>query len=245
MRIPNCGASSSPSCARPAAGSAALGDVAIVCGAGGALGSAIVAALAGRGDSVVAVDRHAEGEEVAGLRREACDLTSADEVSALWARLAADGVEPRWVVNAVGGFRSGSVAESEPEGLRFMEDLNLATAWWSCREAARRLPKGGAIVNISSRTGVSGGSGAAAYAVSKAGVIRLTEVLAAELAERRVRVNAILPSVIDTPANRASSSPDALRKAVAPADLASVIAFLLSDAAAAVTGAIVPVYGYA
>jgi NAD(P)-dependent dehydrogenase (short-subunit alcohol dehydrogenase family) len=220
--------------------------VALVCGGGGALGSAIVDALLARGNRVVAVDRHAhDGAEVAGLSHEAVDLTSADEVAGLWDRLEAAGDTPRWVVNAAGGFRPGTVAESEPDAVDFVAALNLGTAWWSCREAARRLPEGGAIVNVSSRSALVGGTGAAAYSVSKAGVVRLTELLAAELRERRVRVNAILPSVIDTPANRASSSPESLRNAVAPADLASVISFLLSDAAAAVTGAIVPVYGFA
>jgi NAD(P)-dependent dehydrogenase (short-subunit alcohol dehydrogenase family) len=220
-------------------------DVSIVCGAGGALGSAIVEALAARGDEVVAVDRSAEGPELERVRREMCDLTSADEVAALWTRLLGDGLSPRWVVNGVGGFRSGSVADSDPESVRFLEDLNLHTAWWTCREAAIHLPEGGAIVNVSSRTGVAGGSGAAAYAVTKAAVIRLTEVLAGELAPRRVRVNAILPSVIDTPANRASMPPEAAAKAVPPTELATVIAFLLSDAAAAISGAVIPVYGWA
>jgi NAD(P)-dependent dehydrogenase (short-subunit alcohol dehydrogenase family) len=220
--------------------------VSLVCGGGGALGSAIVSVLLERGDQVVAVDRHGgDDSPVAGLSREAADLTSADEIAALWDRLEATGSTPRWVVNAAGGFRPGHVAESEPDAVEFAAALNLGTAWWSCREAARRLPEGGAIVNVSSRAALTGGTGSAAYAVAKAGVVRLTEILAADLKERRVRVNAILPSIIDTPANRESSSPEALRNAVAPADLASVIAFLLSDGAAAVTGAIVPVYGFA
>jgi NAD(P)-dependent dehydrogenase (short-subunit alcohol dehydrogenase family) len=220
-----------------------VGDVAVVCGAGGALGTAIVEALLARGDSVVAVDQKA-GDSREGVRHEACDLTSADEVAALWSRLAADEVAPRWVVNVAGGFRSGRVEDADPESLRFLEDLNLGTAWWSCREAALHLPAGGGIVNVGSRTAVAGGAGAAAYAVTKAAVVRLTEVLAAELAERRVRANAVLPSTLDTPANRASLPESVIAKAVAPADLASVIGFLLSDAAAAVTGAIVPVYGF-
>ncbi len=220
-----------------------MADVALVCGGSGALGAEIVRALLDRGDRVVAVDRQEGAGD--GFRHETVDLTSPAGVESLWDRLTADGELPRWVVNATGGFRAGSVADSDPETVRFMEDLNLGTAWWSCREAARRLAAGGAIVNLGSRTAVTGGKGAAAYAVSKAAVVRMTEVLAAELSERRVRVNAILPSVIDTPANRASMGEAPLRNAVAPADLASVVTFLLSDAAAAVTGAIVPVYGFA
>lgn len=219
--------------------------MALVCGGGGALGAAIVDALLDRGDRVVAADLRPAAPGRPGLRSEAVDLTTPDEVEALWDRLAADALEPRWVVNAAGGFRPGRVAETDPEDLRFVGDLNLGTAWWSCRAAALRLPAGGAIVNVSSRSAVAGGAGAAGYAVAKAGVVRLTEVLAAELAERRVRVNAILPSVIDTPANRATQTPEALANAVAPAEIAAVAAFLLSDAAAAVTGAVVPVYGWA
>ena len=216
-------------------------SVALVCGGGGALGSEIVRSLVARGDAVVVVDRAPAEDALPGVTHEVADLTSAEEVAALWDRLTET---PRWVVNSAGGFRVGDVASSDPESVRFMSDLNLGTAWWSCHEAARRLPEGGAIVNVSSKTGLTGGAGSAAYAVAKSGVIRLTEVLAAELRERRIRVNAVLPSVIDTPANRASMSPDQLKNAVAPADLASVIDFLLSEAAAAVTGAIVPVYGF-
>lgn len=200
-------------------------DLALVCGGRGALGSAIADALRARGDVVVTADK------------DDIDLTDAAAVESFW-----DGLDetPRWLVNAAGGYRTGTVAESEPEEVRFLADLNVATAWWSCRAAARRLPKGGAIVNVAARPALTGGAGSAAYAVSKAAVVRLTEVLALELAERRVRVNAILPSVIDTPANRAQG----ITGGVPPSELASVVAFLLSDGAAAVSGAIVPVFGF-
>ena len=224
-----------------------MSDVALVCGGGGALGSALVAAFLARGDRVVAADRHPGGhdDDPPGLRRVAVDLTSPDEIEELWTRLEEVGERPRWVVNAVGGFRPGTVADSEPADYGFVQDLNLGAAWWSCRSAARRLGEGDAIVNISSRSALVGGSGAAGYAVAKAATVKLTEVLAAELAARKVRVNAVLPSVIDTPANRETLSAERIAKAVPPQQIAAVVAFLCSDAAAAVTGAILPVYGWA
>jgi NAD(P)-dependent dehydrogenase (short-subunit alcohol dehydrogenase family) len=210
-----------------------VADVALVCGAGGALGGALVAAFLARGDDVVAADRTAAGR-TDGARTEAADLSSPDDVEALWERLDRT---PRWVVNAVGAFRAGSVADSDAESYAFMHDVNLATAWWSCRAAARRVEAGGAVVNVAARSAIAGGAGSAAYSVAKAGVVRLTQVLSAELAERGVRANAILPTLIDTPANRAAMSAEALRNAVPPERVASVVAFLCSDAAAAVTGA--------
>ena len=199
-----------------------MADVALVCGGGGALGSAVADALRLRGDEVIVVDK------------DSVDLTDPDAVEVFWGRLAET---PRWVVNAAGGFRPGTVADSEPADVRFLSDLNLSTAWWSCRAAARRLPAGGAIVNVAARAALSGGAGSAGYAVSKAAVVRLTQVLALELAERRVRVNAIVPALIDTPANRAAG----ITGGTPPAEIADAVAFLLSDAASAVSGAVVPV----
>ena len=223
-----------------------MSDVALVCGAGGALGGALVAALLARGDRVVATSHRAVDDPGRpNLRREAVDLALPDEVEALWERMSERGEHPRWLLNAVGGFRPGTIADTEPEEVRSVQELNLDTAWWSCRAAARRMEPGGAILNVSSRSAVSGGRGAAAYSVAKAGVVRLTEVLAAELAERRVRANAILPSVIDTAANRESMSAERMARAVAPGDIAAVAAFLCSDAAIAITGAAIPVYGWA
>jgi NAD(P)-dependent dehydrogenase (short-subunit alcohol dehydrogenase family) len=242
-----------------------MADLAIICGATGALGSAIVDAFAKRGDRVVAVARsRAEVTRLASLypspsgggqgggfvTGDTGDLTQRLAVDDLWERIDRIGV-PRWVVNATGGFRAGKVAESTPDDFSFMMDLNLGSAWWSCRAAARRMgaapsgggPERGCIVNVSSRSALVTEPGAAAYAIAKAGVIKLTEVLAAELKTSGVRVNCVVPAIIDTPANRQSLPEKLLQKAVAPAEIASVIAYLCSDAAAAITGTAIPVYG--
>lgn len=226
-----------------------MADVVLVCGGSGALGSAVVRAFLARGDRVIAASRAtaavAGAEAVEQLRSEAVDLTAPEDVEALWDRLAAAGDLPRWLVNAVGGFRPASVAKTEPDEYRFLQQINVEATWWSCRAAARRLSEGAAIVNVSARPALTGGAGSAAYAVSKAAVLRLTQVLSDELREKRVRVNAVMPSVMDTPGNRAAMSEERIREAVSADDVAAVIAFLCSDQARVISGAAIPVYGWA
>ena len=233
-------------------------DLAVIMGATGGLGTAIVDAFASRGDRVIAVARsRAEVSQLASkypgvVTGDTADLTSRLAVDDLWERIDRVGT-PRWVVNATGGYRGGKVVDSTPDDFTFMMDLNLGTAWWSCRAAARRMQivpspsgggqGGGCIVNVSSRSGLVAETGAAAYAVAKAGVITLTEVLAAELKASGVRVNVVVPAIIDTAANRQALPEKLMQKAVAPTEIAAVIAYLCSDAAESITGTAIPVYG--
>jgi NAD(P)-dependent dehydrogenase (short-subunit alcohol dehydrogenase family) len=246
-----------------------MADLTIILGATGGLGTAVVDAFAKRGDRIIAVARSrsgvselaakyplspspSEGGPGAGVTGETADMTSRQDVDDLWERIDRVGV-PRWVVNTTGGYRGGKVVDSTPDDFTAMMDLNLGTAWWSCRAAARRMTSGpsptgggqggGCIVNVSSRSALVAEPGAAAYAIAKAGVIKLTEVLAAELKSAGVRVNVVVPAIIDTPVNRKSLPEKAMQKAVDPAEIAAVILYLCSDAAAAITGAAVPVYG--
>ena len=132
---------------------------------------------------------------------------------------------------------SGEVLTDRAERQRRALDIVGDATRAAPRKAARRLPDGGGIVNVAARAGLTGGNGSAAYAVTKAAVVRLTQVLALELAERRIRVNAVVPALIDTPANRAHG----ITGGTPPAEIARTVAFLLSDDARAVNGAIVPV----
>jgi NAD(P)-dependent dehydrogenase (short-subunit alcohol dehydrogenase family) len=124
-----------------------------------------------------------------------------------------------------------------------MYRINLRTALCSCGGALPHFAGRGRIVNIGAGAATKAGAAMGAYAASKSGVARLTESLAEELRDARVTVNAVLPSIIDTPANRAAMPEADFSKWTSPAAIARVIAFLLSDAAAAVTGALIPVTG--
>jgi NAD(P)-dependent dehydrogenase (short-subunit alcohol dehydrogenase family) len=221
-------------------------QVAVVTGGTGALGGAVCQAFAHAGATVVAVGRSAgesPGErievEAVDLLDEAACLGLADRVRARHGRCDA-------LVCCAGGFAAGSpVAEAALADWRSMMDLNATTAFLSCRAfLPLMLEQGsGAIVLVSSRAARRPFAGGVPYAVSKATVIALTEALAVETRDGGVRVNAVLPSVIDTPANRAGGGDPSTW--VTPASLAATILALCADTAHDVSGAVVPVYGRA
>ena len=220
--------------------------LAVVTGAAGALGSAVLDDLTARGWTVAALDR--PGDRLDAVRREGVvpvpvDLLDRASVRAAFAEV--DGLGPVTALVALAGaFRSASLADLDEHELDAMWTTNVTALLWCCQAAAPRLAAagGGSIVTVGSRSAVSGAA-PVAYGASKAAVVRATEVLADELRPQRVRVNCVLPSVIDSPANRTWMSPQLAEKAVPPAAIAPVIAFLLGPESAPVSGARIPVYG--
>jgi NAD(P)-dependent dehydrogenase (short-subunit alcohol dehydrogenase family) len=227
-----------------------MADIVVVTGGSGALGRAIVTEFLQSGRDVVAIGTRPASDESgptgggARLQHVTVDLTDRPAVQTAWEQIDRIG-DTRALVNVVGGFAPGSLAETDEQTLTRMLDINVVTNLWSCQAAAQRMAaRGGAIVSIGARNAVEGG-GPVAYAATKAAVVRLTQVLALELREQRIRVNVLLPALIDTPANRAALSEEAMRRAVAPEAIAKVVAFLCSDDAWPVSGAVIPVYGQA
>ena len=222
-------------------------QVAIVAGAGGGLGQAITRTLAASGMTVVAVDRNEGGlgELPDGGRREVADTTDPEVVRPLIDRIAAEAGPPGVLVNTIGAFRPGDAASATPEALRLMIDVNLGTALWLSQAVAPHMRQrgSGAIVHLTARPGIEPTGGMAAYSVSKAALVHLTRTLDVELRPQGIRVNAVAPQLIDTPANRASLPAEVMANAVAPEAIADVIAFLVSDRAAVVSGAVLPAYG--
>jgi NAD(P)-dependent dehydrogenase (short-subunit alcohol dehydrogenase family) len=220
--------------------------VAIVAGAGG-LGQATTAALAAGGLTVVAVDRNEQAlrELPDGVRREVADTTDPAVARRLIDRIAAEVGPPDVLVNTIGAFRLADALSTTPDMLRLMIDVNLGPALWLSQAVAPHMQQrgSGAIVHVTARPGIEPGGGMAAYSVSKAALVHLTRVLDIELRPHGIRVNAVAPQLIDTPANRATFPAEVLAHAVAPEAIAAVIAFLASDAAAPVSGAILPAYG--
>jgi len=218
-----------------------------ITGAFGSLGAAVVGAALKAGAQVAAIDRADAPPAGMDLGEAKCfggvDLAdTAQARNALEAAAEALGGLDA-LVNIAGTFRFETLAEGSPETFDLLYRINLRTAVAASKAALAHLPDGGRIVNIGAASALKAGAGVGAYTASKSGVMRFTESLAEELKERGITVNAVLPSIIDTPPNRKDMPKADFGKWVKPAQLADVIVFLLSDRASAITGALIPVTG--
>ena len=229
----------------------------LITGGTGILGSAVTKAYLTQG-ATVAVTYLFE-EEVDRFKQDNPELS--EDVTFLFADVTVEAEVQKTVaefiskfgsldvlVNIVGGFIGGiPAADLEEDRWDFMMNLNLKSVFLCCKTAIPHMTARGygKIINVSARAGLKGEAGLSAYCVSKGGVRTLTESLAAEVMDSGVNVNAIMPSIMDTPTNRESMPDEDHDRWVAPADVAKVICFLTSDDASIINGAAIPVYGRA
>lgn len=222
------------------------GKVVVITGASGALGKVVADAAIARGARVACIDRTAADGDATTSRINLGDVDLSDAARAMKAIDAAASHFGRLgvLINIAGAFAFETVADGDPSTWQRLYAINVATALNASRAAIPHLLASGAgrIINIGAMAALQAGAGMGAYAASKAGVHRLTEALAAEL-KGKVTVNAVLPTIIDTPANRKDMPKADFATWVTADELANVILFLASDAASAVTGALVPVRG--
>ncbi|MGH8678667.1 MAG: SDR family NAD(P)-dependent oxidoreductase [Burkholderiales bacterium] len=226
--------------------------VAVITGAAGNLGTAVANTFAAAGARTVLVDRvqaqlaQAFAANEDRLLLGGVDLTAEESVRAMAATTLEKFGRIDVLAHTVGGFRGGkTVHEEDLSTWDAMMAINLRTTLLACRAVIPTMLKqgGGSIVVVSAGAALKSPAGLAAYSASKAGVLKLTESLAAEVKASGVRVNAVLPGTIDTPQNR-QSMPDAdFSKWVKPELIANVIAFLAADASQAVNGVALPVFG--
>ncbi|HVN33195.1 MAG TPA: SDR family NAD(P)-dependent oxidoreductase [Thermoanaerobaculaceae bacterium] len=231
------------------------GRVALVTGAGGNLGRAVAPALRAAGAKTVLVDRDGKALQAAfpelrdnpdHLLSGDVDLMAPSDLEAIVAQALKRFGRIDILVNTVGGFRAGqSLVETPLETWDLMLDLNLRTTLIAARAIIpTMLAQGyGKIITVAARAAVTGPANMAAYAASKAAVLRLTESLAAEVKHAGINVNCVLPGTLDTPQNRRERPDAEFSKWVKVEDVTAVILFLASDAARAIHGAAVPAYG--
>jgi len=224
----------------------------LITGAAGTLGRAVAAAFASAGASLVLVDISEAGLAAAYPGQdEKRLLLAANLMDAAAAKKTADAGIARFqridcLCNVAGGFKMGPAVHETPADLwKLMMDLNAGTVLNMVQAVVPGMLAAGSgkVVNIGAGGGLKGGARMAAYSASKSAVIRLTESMSAELRDKNINVNCVLPSIIDTPPNRADMPKADPKKWVAPEDLANVILYLCSDAARAIHGAAIPVNG--
>jgi NAD(P)-dependent dehydrogenase (short-subunit alcohol dehydrogenase family) len=222
------------------------GKVVVITGASGALGKVVAEVALARGARIAAID-HATSQAAAVANR--IELGGVDLTDPAQAKKAVDAALAHFgridvLINIAGGFAFEAVAEGDTKTWQRMYALNVLTALNASQAALPHLSASpaGRIINVGAMGALQAGAGMGPYAASKAGVHRLTEALAAEW-KGKITVNAVLPSTIDTAANRASMPKADFKKWVTPEELSNVILFLASDEASAITGALLPVNG--
>lgn len=222
----------------------------VITGAAGALGAAVARGFMAAGAKLALIDRAPDSKDLLkGAGPAHFFMPGIDLTDPVQAQRAMDTAASRLggidvLVNIAGGFRWETIAEGNLETWDFLYSINLKTAVCACKAALPHLPQGdGRIINIGAAATAKAGTGMGAYTASKAGVAKLTEALAEELKDKSINVNAVLPTIIDTPANRADMPSADFARWVDPAALADVILFLSSSAARAITGASILVAG--
>lgn len=224
------------------------GKVLVVTGADGALGQAVAATLSAYGAKLALLSHAALGKAnppAGAWQYGGIDLADETAAHSAMEQVARDAGRLDGLINVAGGFRFEKLNTGTIDGWDAMYKLNLRTAVLSCQAALPYLLKSpsGRIVNVGAMGALKAAAGMGPYAASKAGVAQLTEALADELKDRGITVNAILPSTLDTPKNRLDMPQADFKRWVRLSEAAEVIAFLVSDKASAVTGALIPVAG--
>jgi NAD(P)-dependent dehydrogenase (short-subunit alcohol dehydrogenase family) len=223
------------------------GQVVAVTGGFGSLGRAVAEAAQAAGARVALLDKAPSPAGLPGdfLALGDIDLGQPGDARDALARAAAHFGGLDALVNVAGGFRWETLEAGSIETWDHLYAMNVRTAVLASQAALPHLLArgGGRIVNVGSLGAAHAAAGMGAYAASKAGVARLTEAMADELKDRGITVNAVLPSIIDTPANRADMPQADTSRWVSPQALAQIVVFLLSEAAAPINGALIPVKG--
>lgn len=222
----------------------------VVTGGTGGLGAAVVETLLARGADVhlpmveAEIPAHLPWRSNAKVHAARISLDDEAQVAGFYA-----GLPELWAsIHLVGGFAMAPIAETTLAAFEQQWRINSVTCFLACREAVkaiRRSGKGGRIVNVSARPVLHAAKSMTAYTASKAAVAAITQSVAADVLDERILVNAIVPSIIDTPANRKSMPTADHASWPTPAQIADTIVFLTSEANALTTGTLVPVYGRA
>jgi len=223
-----------------------MGKVIAITGGFGVLGWAVGQAFQAKGAQVALID-YAERPSFAVPCEDYLLLGGIDLTQEIQARNSLDSVASRFgqvdvLINIAGGFCWETIEQGDANSWDRMFEINIKTTLNTCKVALPKMTdQGGRIINVTAGAAIRAGAGMGAYAAAKSGVSRLTEALAEELKDRGITVNAVAPSIIDTPQNR-KDMPDAdFSRWVQPVSIAALMMFLASDEASAITGAIIPI----